>query len=100
MKKHLLNQSGETSEGHQVYRGVYAFYETHGLPLDVILTCFQEQQVVVDWLDFWDEGIKAGVKPRKLSIMIEQACGDVLGGEESKVIMIKLKGKREETVYI
>lgn len=90
MKKYLLTEVGHTRNGQIVVAGVYAFYETHGLPLDVIIENLQARNSLVDWKDFWISATTAGVKPRRLSMMIEMACSDVLGAEYAQAVMQKL----------
>lgn len=99
MQKRLLVESGRTSEDKIVYGGVYAFYETHGLPLDALLGCLNQSNAIVDWIDFWDSAIKAGVKPRRLTMMIETSCSDVFGSETAFRILMKLKLHRDAVLF-
>ena len=59
-RKKLLHQVGVTPEGRQVMGGVYAFYETHGLPLDDILAGLWDRGAVPDWLALVRDMVDAG----------------------------------------
>lgn len=50
-KRHVtLHQTGVTPEGRRVMGGVYAFYETHGLPLDDIFAQLWDRDALPDWV--------------------------------------------------
>lgn len=47
-----LQHKGQTRSGHTVVGGVYAFFETHGLPLsDTLAALWRDHQMLPDWLD-------------------------------------------------
>lgn len=60
---------GTTTEGKVVVTGIYKFYSTHGIPLDVIFFSLQQRDMVPDWLDFFDQAISiGGMKPEKVLV--------------------------------
>lgn len=55
-----MHQTGVTPEGRKVYGGVYAFYETEGVPLDVILSCLWDRASLPDWVALALDMTRAG----------------------------------------
>ncbi len=87
----ILEIRGQTSSGLLVIGGVYKFYETFGLSLDVIVDLIVTQKnAVVDWVDFYNSALKAGMNGKRILAMIESACSDVLTAEYSTEILWRL----------
>lgn len=80
-KKELLFQTGITQNGKPVYGGVFKFYETHGLPLGEILQCFMERDWMVDWIDFHQAAISAGMEHERILSKLEESISDSFGKE-------------------
>ncbi len=60
-----------------MYSGVFSFYETHGLPLDVIISLMWERyEAYPDWLDLLTSMIKAGRPKDRAFGAIESAIND------------------------
>lgn len=56
-----LTPAGATPEGILVVRGVYAFFETHGLPLsDMIGILWNDHKMLPSWVDLAIDMIRAG----------------------------------------
>jgi|SRR5579885_1371433 len=85
-----LVQTGVTSDNKPVYSGVYKFYETHGLPLDVILTTFIEKGWVPDWIDFYKSALSAGMEHSRIISKLEEAVSDSYGKEWCDVVILRL----------
>ena len=88
--KTYLKQTGQTPEGKPVYTGVYRFYETHGLPLDVILGLFNEKDWLPDWIDFYQSARKAGMEHDRILSKLEEAISDSFGKEFSDHVIFTL----------
>jgi len=74
--KNLLFERGHTSEGLIVWGGVYAFFETHGLPLGDILFELWAKGGIPDWGLLVKDMVAAG-RPFARSIeTISSAIGD------------------------
>lgn len=58
-----MKVTGKTEDGHPVVDGVFVLKDTYGLPLEMTLDLLEKQGMVVDWLSFWDDGIRAGWPP-------------------------------------
>lgn len=89
-KKSPLKQTGITPEGAPVYAGVYKFYETHGLPLDSILTVFQERGWVPDWADLYLGAMAAGMQHDRIISKLEQDISDSFGKEWTDAVILRL----------
>ena len=60
-RKPLLPVIGQTTEDFLVVDGVYALYETHGLPFDVIFVELKDHGRIPSWLHVYRDARKAGV---------------------------------------
>jgi len=85
-----MNQSGITIEGNTVFAGVFKFVGTHGLPLEVILHKFKENNHVVDWCDYILMALKDGHNPKTIKSNIIAAVGDVYGPRYCEEITTRL----------
>lgn len=88
--KSILKQVGTTPTGAPVYAGVYKFYETHGLPLDSILTIFQERGWVPDWVNLYLGALAAGMEHDRIISKLEQDISDSFGKEWSDAVILRL----------
>jgi len=79
MGKKLLRVVGKTPDDKLVVRGVFRFYETHGLPLDMIVDKLDREGFMPDWLDFAKEAVKAGWRPAAVLPRLTALIGDVYG---------------------
>lgn len=89
--KHLLEFTGRTSDGKPVVRGLYRFYETEGLPLEVLLGYAEEIGAVPDWMSFVLEAVEAGMKVDRILAMLDPALVDTFGPAFRDVIMTRLR---------
>lgn len=93
----LLRVVGRTvPDDREVVAGVFRFYETHGLQLDVLVGALWRTERIVDWLDFWDGARAAGVKASRLVMMIEAALADAVDVDESAAVVRRLRLLRPE----
>lgn len=56
----FVNVVGKCPEGMLVVTGVFALYETYGLPLGMILGLMWDKGYVPDWFDLINDMVKAG----------------------------------------
>ena len=89
-KKRLHYQTGTTPEGKSVISGVYKLYETIGLPLDVIFTCFRERNWIPDWIDFYLGAVSSGMEHTRILGKLEEAISDSFGKELADVVISRL----------
>jgi hypothetical protein len=90
MKKRYLKQTGQTSDGRRIFSGLYKFYETIGLPLDTLLSCFQEKNILPDWIDFYQSARKAGMEHGRIISKLEADISDSFGKELADQVILKL----------
>lgn len=75
----IMRQSGITTEGLRVFKGVFALVGTHGIHLEVILHQFKDTGRVVDWIDYIKGALKDGHNPRTIRARVLSAVGDAYG---------------------
>lgn len=64
--------------------------DTHGFPLEILLEIAKENNMVVDWIDFWDEAIKAGWKEIKILNKLETCLTDAYSKEYKMNVIYRL----------
>jgi hypothetical protein len=86
-----LQITGRTLDNKLVVRGVFPLFSSlTGLPLDIILEVLKKNNMIVDWLNFFDQSIKEGWKPQRTINKIREAVSEVYGQEFSKEIEKRL----------
>jgi hypothetical protein len=88
--KQHLKQVVITTDGKRVFTGLYKFYETIGLPLDVLLSCFHAQNIAPDWMDFYKSARQAGMGHDRIISKLEEAISDSFGRECSDQVIFTL----------
>lgn len=83
-------QSGITPESRPVMAGVGTLCFTKGVPLEIILTVFQDKGFVVDWVDYIMTALNDGHNPRTIRARIESAVSDVYGKDYTKEVMARV----------
>ena len=77
---------GKTQDGRDVVSGVFRFYESVGLPLDIILDTIRENNTIPDWTAFYKEAKAAGMKHDRIISKLEESIMDVYGVEFQKIV--------------
>lgn len=90
MKDNLLIQVGVTSDGKQVYAGVFSFYETHGIPLDIIFNCAIDQNWIPCWISLYKEAFSSGMKHERIISKLNEAILDSYGIEYRDLVINNL----------
>jgi alanyl-tRNA synthetase len=86
----MLKLEGKTTEGRSVVSGVYSFYETHGIPIITILEILDSRGITPDWISFYQEANKAGVKGDRIISMLSNDIADVYGGSFRDTVIQRL----------
>lgn len=86
-----MNIVGTTEDGWEIVDGVFHFYETHGLPLDVLLEGIFTHLAIPCWITLFKDGVAAGIKPEKWINQIATAVADVGFKENSGYIAEMLR---------
>ena len=79
MSKPLLQITGKTIDGSLTFSNVFALVGTHGLPLDVVLGYFKDNNLTIDWIDYIQNSINDGAKLDGVKVKILMAVTDVYG---------------------
>lgn len=87
----ILTVTGKTEDGSLVIAGVFRWYETIGLPLDVMFECFQKANMVPDWLTFYVEAVRAGMKHDRIISKLDSALVDVYGSDYRDTVISRLE---------
>jgi len=87
----VLQVTGKTETGELVVAGVFRYYETVGVPLDVLFDCLRRKGVVPDWLTFYVEAVRAGMKHARIMSKLEPAIADAYGPEFRDVVVKRLE---------
>jgi hypothetical protein len=77
--KYMLTIVGRTEDGKDVYGGVYQFFETHGMPLDILFSILHDKNAVPCWMSFHREALAAGMKHERILSKIDEALSDAHG---------------------
>lgn len=86
MKHSLFKCVGTTEDGKPVYKGVFKFFETMGLPLDSLFYCILQKGAAVSWIDFYKEARIAGMEHDRILSKLEESVCDVWGEEYWNVV--------------
>ena len=81
---------GKTTEGRTVVGGVYRAFETHGIPLDLLLEQLHQKGLVPSWTDFYVEALSAGMKHERILSKLEPALCDVYGRDFKNTVIGRL----------
>jgi hypothetical protein len=76
-----IQVTGITPEGVKSITGVFKMVDTYGIPLDTILDVLKSQNMMPDWIDFYDQAIKVGWKSTGVISKLSEVVMDVYGQE-------------------
>ncbi len=85
-----LIKVGITTDNKPVISGIYKFYETHGLPLDIIFDIFIRKEWVPDWISLYQDALAAGMQHDRILSKLEEAINDSFGKEWAAVVIFRL----------
>jgi hypothetical protein len=75
----MLEVAGYTTDGKMVIKGIFRFFETTGLPLDIIVDQITSRGCVPSWYDYFLEATAAGIPPERVKSRMEEVILDVYG---------------------
>lgn len=78
-KNSFLEPFTKTTDGKDVFKGVYRFYETEGLPLDIIFDSIFQRNGMISWIHFYEEACANGMKHDRIISKLEEPVCDVWG---------------------
>ena len=91
----MIEVVGKTPEGHRVVKGVFSFYETEGIPLDVLFDTLKDKGAIPDWPTFVLEAVEAGMKVPRILSMLDTAIADSYGPTLRDVVLFRLRSMVE-----
>lgn len=95
MRSRAFTVVGNTAVGVPVLAGVYRFFETHGLPLDVVLSVVKERGALPCWVSFVREALAAGMRFERALAKLDEAIADAYGPAFRDVVIGRLERLRE-----
>ncbi len=84
-----MNIVGETEDGKQVVDSVFKMYDTFGLPLVDLVILIRKNDLIIDWISFYEDAEKAGWKNKTIMNKIEGALVDAHYDKDYKDEVIK-----------
>jgi hypothetical protein len=85
----IMPQVGITENGSPVF-SIFKMVDGQGMPLDILLRCFEERKCIPSWPLFYKEALERGWNVRSTMSKIEQACADVYGAKHAKIVVERL----------
>ena len=70
---------GQTVDGNAVLSGIFKFYETNGVPLDVLFQLMQERNIIPCWKSLYREAREAKMTHERIISMLDSAISDSFG---------------------
>ena len=90
-KKDMYRFTGKTTDGKIVVGGLYEFTSTYGYPLVELLYDMQGEDLVVDWLDFYESALKFGMKSDRILGRMSEAINEVYGAKHCEAVMNRME---------
>ena len=90
----MIYLSGKTVDGKLVIGGIYSFYESYGVPFDIIFQYLKDNQSIPDWQELYFSALKAGINHDRLLSKLSDPIIDVFGLEMEKNVILMLEIER------
>lgn len=88
--KALFTITGITETNEEVVDGAWKMYETHGLPLDMVFTCFKSKKWIPDWILLYKHMRVSGMKHDRVFSKLEESILDSYGKNYCDVVISTL----------
>jgi len=76
-KKKILYTTGVTTEGVLILSGCFKLYDTHGIPIPIIVGILADKNCMMNWIDFCENAVKHGWTLQATIVKLREAVGDV-----------------------
>lgn len=80
----------QTTDGKPVVDGIWAFYETHGLPMDIIFDACLRKGWVPDWVLLYKQMRSSGMEHSRIISKLEESIIDSFGKDFCDVVISTL----------
>lgn len=70
---------------------MFKVHETHGVPLDTIIQVLEENNMIIDWIEFFEESLKCNWNIKTTVNKIQVSLLDLYGKEYSDEVIKRLK---------
>lgn len=82
---------GQMPDGRRIVTGAFEMTDTHGLPLDIVLSTLEDRKLAPCWITFYEKALAAGWNAKNTMAKLEAVVGDVYGPgfKESWLPMMK-----------
>lgn len=80
-REQLIVQVGTTSDGKVIVAGVFRFFATHGIPLEVLMSLLSDKNVMPCWISLYREARQAGIQHSRILSRLDTAIQDAYGVE-------------------
>jgi hypothetical protein len=67
----MINIIGKTTDDKMVVNGVFRFFETEGIPFDIIFDLLKRNNAIPDWISLYKEAVLSGMKHSRVISMLE-----------------------------
>jgi len=82
---------GKTEDNKEIVAGVFKFYDTYGVPLSFLFDALQENNKVIDIVDFYQFARQAGWKKQRVLSLLSEHLADSYGKDYRNAVLIKLE---------
>ncbi len=83
--------AGKTTENKTVIKGVFPIFSSlTGLPLPDIIDTLYNNDIIIDWMDFYNQAMKEGWKPNRTLVKIKDSVEDVFGTEYANEVIKRI----------
>lgn len=85
-----LVEVGRTEDNVRVVKNTFKIFDAHGLPLDIMLDLMKENNMIPDWIDFYNEASASGWKDKTIRNRIHTAVNNSYGKEQADKTLNRL----------
>ncbi len=89
-KRIRLKKIGITLDGKIVVQGVFELISSKGIPLDFLFDYFKNNNISIDWIDFYKDSLNAGWNFKTLISKLKESLIDIYGLNYQKTIIERL----------
>jgi hypothetical protein len=90
-KRFQLRISGRTEDGRLVIGNAFPFVETKGVLLGVIVKVLDDNGWIMDWVDFIQQSLDHGWKPKGTLSKVRESLADAKGVEYADEVMARME---------